>query len=375
MGRNGASSYFFPRRKRILFLLKHRDYLYTDEDGSSYSYGCLTSGLLNSARLVADMLATLGHDVKLVQVKDNNQIDREVTIFWPDICVIEAYWVVPEKFAVLHRRHPRVIWVVRNHSSMPFLSLEGVVMDWSLRYVEYPNVILACNDSRTDAEFAFLIQMAHPEWTHAEIRKRCVLLPNYYPTSLVGRDSVEPTKRSHRVLNISCFGAIRPLKNQLIQAVAALEFAETINRPIRFHINATRIEQAAHPVLKNLRALFLEAGNVRGHRLIEHPWMKRPDFLRLCARMDLGLNVSFSETFSIGAADLTTHGVPVVTSSEIPWVNPSYYADPNNSHDIACKMRIALHNAGHAVRRNLRGLRRFSDKSQERWSDFIGNSA
>jgi hypothetical protein len=355
-----------PVRKRVLFLLKHRDFLYTDESNGCYSYGHLCSGLLNSARLVADMLRDqLGYYVELVQVRDNNQIDREVTRFRPDICVIEAYWVVPEKFKVLHRRHPRVKWVVRNHSSMPFLALEGVVMEWSLAYVGLPNVYLACNDARTDEEFAFLVGIGRG-WTEHQVREKVVLLPNYYPAHLHNH-----VRGHRRYLHVSCFGAIRPLKNHLIQAVAAIKFAEKIRKPLKFHINATRIEQMAQPVLKNLRALFAGVSN-RGHLLIEHSWLKRPEFLNLCAKMDLGLNVSFSETFSINSADLTTHGVPVVTSEEVSWVNPAYFADEGNSDDIARKMNRAFTSTT-AVRSNLRGLASYSERSRIRWERFTKN--
>ena len=62
----------------------------------------LSTGLFNSAQHIVLALETVpGITIKLVSVVDNNSIDREVTLFRPDIVIIEALWVVPEKFEIL----------------------------------------------------------------------------------------------------------------------------------------------------------------------------------------------------------------------------------------------------------------------------------
>ncbi len=67
--------------KKILFILKYR-----------YNYGYdkinLSSGLRNSVEMLVNMLNTHGIEAKCSVVIDNNAIDREVTIFKPDIVVI-----------------------------------------------------------------------------------------------------------------------------------------------------------------------------------------------------------------------------------------------------------------------------------------------
>ena len=76
--------------------------------------------------------------------------------------------------------------------------------------------------------------------------------------------------KSSNIINVSCFGALRPLKNQLSQALAAIQFADSQDYRLRFHINATRVEQQGQNILKNLRGVF---GSLKSHQLIEHPWM------------------------------------------------------------------------------------------------------
>ena len=344
-----------PKRKRILFLLRHRDLRFTDE---CYSYGTLTSGLLNSARLVADMLRDeLRYEVKIVEVQDSNCVDREVTKFQPDFCIIEALWVPPAKFKQLHRLHPRVRFVVRLHSAMPFGAMEGQFIEWPLDSIKVPNVLLGCNDERTRKEFRALAHLAGID------PHKVVYLPNYYPAKLHPR-----TPKTDSTLDVGCFGAVRPLKNQLIQAVAAVAFAARNQRALRFHVNSTRLEQNAGPILKNLRSLF---SRVPKSALVEHRWLKRQQFLYLCGTMDIGLHVSMSETFSIGTADLVTRGVPVVTSGEVPWVDNRYYAEPSDSQSILHRINGVLRAPALNVKRNLKGLARYSDHSRVTWGLFI----
>lgn len=318
---------------RIQFILKARDNPYSSD--YSYSGGYLSSGLMNSANFVADMLHdTLGHDTDIIHAVDNNDIDALVTAFRPDIVVIEAYWVVPEKFGTLAALHPNITWVVRNHSATPFAATEGILANWSLRYMDYPNVVLACNDTRTDREFSNLIRAYKPTWTDSQIASRVVCLPNYYPLSHMQREPVQDAN----FVNIACFGAVRPLKNHLIQAVAAIEYAESVGKTLQFHINGTRAEGNGEPILANLRSLF----GLLPHLLVEHPWLPHEQFVSLVRQMDIGLQVSYSETFNIVTADMVMAGVPVVTSSEVRWVHPVFHADPNDSATIVDAIRRAL---------------------------------
>lgn len=360
---NGART---PGRKpRVQFILKCRDNRWGCDP--CYSAGELSSGLWNSARFVCQMLSRhLGCESTIEHVVDNNEIDRVVTAFRPDIVVIEAYWVVPEKFAVLTRLHPKVAWIVRNHSATPFASMEGIIMDWSLRYMDHPNVVVACNDARADREFRNLIALYKPTWT-VELIARCVYLPNYYPAHSTER----PPLACSGTINVGCFGAVRPLKNHLIQAVAAIEYAELIGKRLRFHINATRVEGRGDAILDNLRKLFA----LLPHELVEHAWISHDDFIELVRSMDLGAQVSYSETFNIVSADMVVNDVPIVTSSEVRWVDPTFHADPNDSRDIVATMHRAMTCDVACLAANVRGLECYNDESMSRWDRLISGLA
>jgi hypothetical protein len=334
--------------KKVLFILKKRQSSHT-------GYASVSSGLLNSARFVSDMLNKNGIESNLVEVQDNNCIDREVSKYRPTHVVIEALWVVPSKFEVLTKLHPNVQWIIRLHSDISFLANEGIAIEWIYEYLKYDNVKISANDWETNFNFELLTN------------KEFVYLPNYYPVGFFNINHPKPFFR--KVLNVGCFGAVRPLKNQLIQAVAAIDFADTYKKKLRFHINTQRIEGRGEPVLKNLRELF--ENNTR-HELVEHGWLSHNEFIDLVQRMDIGLQVSFSETFNIVSADFVNNNIPVVTSNEVDWVNPVFYANPSKVESIVSRMKRALFSSVFKLNfLNKISLWYYSFKSERIWTKYF----
>ena len=327
---------------KILFIIK-RNSCY------GYSYHG-AGGLLNSARFIVDMLNDSGIDAKLVAVTDNNDIDREVSEYRPDVVIVEAFWVVPEKFDVLKGLHPSVEWIVRGHSDVPFLATEGVAIDWVFGYLQR-GVSVAFNDPRTVQNFFLLTG-----------DKNVLYLPNYYP--LYGSvQSHNPTD----YFNVGCFGAIRPLKNQLLQAVAAIRYADKADKRLRFFVNATRCEQGGESVLKNLRSLFANSD----HELVEARWYDHDDFLRLIGTMDVEMAVSFSETFCITAADAIAAGVPLICSDEVPWATRLSTVCPTDANAMVRKLEHLHPSWNHTL--NYRNLYNYSKKSKQIWlQEFSG---
>jgi hypothetical protein len=353
------------KSKRVLFICKRREDYSQHE---SYSHSGVSTGLLNSARFVKDMLLKNGICSELAIVQDNNSIDKVVTEFRPTHVIIEALWVVPEKFEVLTKLHPNVKWIIRFHSEVPFVATEGIAMNWLFRFVEHPNVSVSGNSDVIQEELEFLIGH-HFGWPSHKVKEKVIFLPNYYDIS-----SPLPIKKydsSKDYVSVGCFGAVRPLKNQLLQAVAALKFVRRIGKKLHFHINGNRIEGNGDPILKNLRELFVRLG-VNGHKLIEHPWMPHEQFMKLISsKIDIGLQVNFSETFNIIAADMVTAGVPIVTGNEVKWAAPMFNASPNDSDDISCKMRIvwAMKPVNVTVERFY--LKSFVNQSERIWLKYL----
>jgi hypothetical protein len=331
---------------RLLFILKKRS-----------SYG-VSYGLVNSCAFICNALKKTGMECKVVEVVDNNCIDREVHLYKPTHVSVDALWVVPEKFNVLLKKYPNVKWDVRIHSKIPFLANEGIAFEWLYGYEKvsskFNNFVVAANSKNTALQLH-------------NLGINTVYLPNiydlglpYYPTE---------TEKNEDVVNIGCFGSIRPLKNHLNQATAAILFADKIGKKLKFHINSDRIEQKGEPILKNIENLFL---NNPTHELVKHPWMNHNKFLKLVNTMDVGMQVSFSESFCIVAADFAFNNKPILGSFDIEWLCSLFKTDPNNCQDIVNKLtyaynykRLGLHWL------NKYGLWKHNRDGTERWLDYI----
>ncbi len=293
--------------KKPLFILKKRN-IYSDGN-----YATVNSGLYNSAMFVNDMLIKNGVDSTLVQVVDNNEIDKYCAIHKPDVVIIEAIWVTPSKFEILQKLHPNITWVIRLHSELPFLANEGVAIEWLKEYVKYDNVMTGSNSK-------YLIEALSPL-----LKTNLIYMSNYY--NVTNKEIVKKTL-DNRIINIGIFGAIRPMKNTLTQAIAAINYADSEDKKLILHVNSARIEQKGENALKNLRALFVDSK----HELVEHGWLAHKDFVKLVGTMDLCLQISLSETYNIVAADAINQEVPVVTSNEIPFVN--YFSNVSSNKDV-----------------------------------------
>jgi hypothetical protein len=333
--------------KRLLFVLKARS-----------TYG-VSYGLVNSCKFICNALEKRGVRCKVVEVKDNNCIDKEVFRFQPTHVFIDALWVVPDKFRVLLQKYPNVRWGVRIHSKIPFLANEGIAIQWLYGYQsvqeDFNNFTVGSNAHITADQL-----------TDIGIDSR--YFPNIYDPIPEHHEDFDLDKNNPTVIDVGCFGAIRPLKNHLQQATAAIIFADKIGRKMRFHINSNRVEQHGEPILKNLEHLFRNSR----HELIKHDWMSHGKFLKLVNKMELGLQVSFSESYNIVAADFVEKNIPLIGSPDIEWLSGPYQADPNDYKDIADKLknawnyrRIGLHWI------NRFNLRKNNKEAVELWLNYL----
>jgi hypothetical protein len=133
-------------------------------------------------------------------------------------------------------------------------------------------------------------------------------------------------------------------------------------------MNHSRVENNGENTYKNLVALF--AGTK--HKLVTHEWILHEDFLKLIRRMDVGLQVSFSETFNIVAADFVHVKVPIVGSPEIEWMNPLYQAEATDLDSIVSRLWLAL--LGKKVNLHLLnnwGLEEYNKESRKVWKQML----
>jgi hypothetical protein len=108
-----------------------------------------------------------------------------------------------------------------------------------------------------------------------------------------------------------------------------------------------------------------------GHQLVGHEWAPRDEFLEICASMDIGLQVSFSETFNIVGADLISQGVPLVGSKEIPWASPIFNAEAQYSERIFYALHRTYKFPKLNVWHNQKRLNSYSTETRKIWVQYF----
>jgi len=343
---------------RILFVLKRRE----DFDPDKHVELSQQCGLYNSIKYVHDMLLSNGFESQLSICIDNNCINGYIYKLKPDIVIVEALWVVPSKIRLLQSMYPNIKWIIRLHSAIPFLSVESSQsMKWLADYCRIDNTFIGVNDPRLLNELSiYLSNIIENKDTSSS---RIIYLPNYYP---VNDNKKSKGLISDDTINIACFGAIRPFKNNMTQSLASIEFCKRKNKKLRFHINSGRNELNGGNVYENLIQLFSNLDNNQ-YSLICHPWASRDDFLKICSEIDIGMQVSFTETFNIVGCDIITNGVPVIGSSEIPWLNKRYTASSQDIEEIIDKLLLTYDNLERNVNDNQKSLTEYVDNTINVW--------
>jgi hypothetical protein len=154
------------------------------------------------------------------------------------------------------------------------------------------------------------------------------------------------------------------------QAMAAILAAKKLGLKLRFWVNGTRIEGKAEPILNSLRQLFKRYPEFE---LVELDWMEHDKFTAVVHTMDLVMQVSNSETFNIVAADAVAHHVPVLVSSEVPWLDEEYHADPTDVQDIKEQLLKVWHGTGNGFLQQdqLLQLDKYGRDSKCLWKHFL----
>ena len=282
---------------KILFILKDR--FYNKSHSKSY-------GLINSSKQVAAYLESIGNECKIVQVVDGNDIDREVYEYKPNMVIIEALWVTGHKMKELVeiQRYRHIKWVVRVHSDIGFLSAET----FGLKYI---------NDYINLKKENLFVSSNNLEFNH--YLSETLQYPFVYLPNIIEIKFRKPHEEYKNYIDVGCFGSLRILKNQCYQAMCAMSAADKLGKILKFHVTVDvdiDHKDILNPVLKNLEELFENSP----HELVKHYWLENNEFHGLIRKMDIGLQISYTESFNIVSADFVNEGVPIVVSEAIKWM-------------------------------------------------------
>jgi hypothetical protein len=303
----------------------------------------------------------MGFESKVITVIDDNFIDKELYYYKPDIVIIEALWVRPIKLKELIElpRYSKIKWIIRIHSDIGYLSAETFALKYinEYRQLHKDNLYIAPNNK-----------------PFCKYLSNAMFYDFIYLPNIVGRDvclDKHYRKKYWIEMHIGCFGALRLLKNQLFQALCAIAAADKLNKLLCFHITIDpKIkEDIPNPILKNLEELFENTG----HKLVKHIWQENDDFQNLVRDMDLGLQLSYSESFNIVSADFIHNNTPIVVSDAITWM-PDEFKTSTWNYDIVVNKILEIYKKRRnwfLLRKARRSLNKHNYIAKKIWCKFL----
>ena len=124
-----------------------------------------------------------------------------------------------------------------------------------------------------------------------------------------------------------------------------------------------------NPVLSNLEQIFKNSG----HELVVHSWMPHDGFENLISEMDLGLQLSYSESFNIVTADFINMGISIIVSPAISWM-PKMYMSSTTNYDKVVRDIILFYKLRNSKLLRMparRALRKYNRNSKHHWKHFM----
>jgi hypothetical protein len=271
--------------------------------------------------------------------------------------IISAPWIPARDLQDLANEFTETFFAVNCHSNVGFLQADpgGVKLVRETLELEMGthNIRLAGNSRR------------FCRWIEATFGGRCHYLPNLY--FLHGESERQRSFCGGETLRIGVFGAVRPLKNLMSAAGAALEISRKLRVPLELWFSGGRAEGGGEIVLAAVREMLAGLPNVD---LIMNDWQSWPSFRKTVAHMHLLLQPSYTESFNMVTADGVAEGVASVVSEAIDWAPADWKADVDDALDIARAGRRLLCDST-AVDDGMRALKGFVEDGLRSYLEYF----
>ncbi|MGO9086552.1 MAG: hypothetical protein ACLQBK_15090 [Candidatus Sulfotelmatobacter sp.] len=270
--------------------------------------------------------------------------------------VISAPWIPTNDLALMAYKYPEVKFTVLSHSNVGFLQAdpraiallrEGADLERAL-----PNFQIAANSRSLR------------NWWQAAYQTPMLLLPNMYPFEAVRH------KRAWcgGTLRIGCFCAVRPYKNVLTAAAAALEVGVRLRASdLEFWISGGRNEGDGGTMVEAIHQMYV---NVPRAKVVLNPWESWPQFLGTIGSMDLLIQPSYTETFNMVTADGIARGVPSVVGEAIAWAPRNWMAATDSASDLADRAVALLYDPS-ALDQGVEALTASNEAALREWKGFL----
>jgi glycosyltransferase involved in cell wall biosynthesis len=268
--------------------------------------------------------------------------------------IISAPWLSKLDMTSLIEHYKDIQFVIESHSNVGFLQADpwGVKRlreAWELSKT-HKNIRVAGNSKR------------FVEWARLVYDKNTVLLPNLYPLY-----PMEYHKRKQGdPLRIGVLGAIRPLKNFMSAAAAAIAIGKILDESVELRMSVGG-EGDGGSVTNAIKAMVADVPNFT---LVDQGWQPWEKFIEEIRKMDLLVSPSFTESFLMIVADGILVGVPSVVSSAVVWAPKSWKADSDDALDIA-RVGVALLKNSKSIKQGKKALTEHNRWAFGKWKEFL----
>lgn len=265
--------------------------------------------------------------------------------------VLSAPWIPAVDLTALIQEYSDTEFFVNCHSNIGFLQADTKGIKHLRDYIDLEQGNLNFRVAGNSAKFNLWLREAY----------QCVssYLPNMYYLDHSHR--VREHYYDGGVLRIGAFGAIRPQKNVMTAAGAAIVLANEIKADVELWISVGR---SVHNGLVD--AVHHMIDGVPGITLREMTWSSWPQFRDVVRKMHLLIQVSYTESFNMVTADGIAEGIPSVTSAAIDWVPKNWHAHFDDATEIADVGRRLLYDRK-APHQGLVSLEQHNRQALEAW--------
>src|SRR5271165_5567620 len=234
--------------------------------------GFATAKVLNEAG-IETVVFPVRHNVDLVHAIDAYREKHGVPLTH---VIISAPWLSEYDLKQLLYHFPYIEFTILSHSNVGFLQADFEGVRNIRHYIElskaFTNLTVGGNSER------------YVDWLQDAFHEDAVLLPNLYP---LDRDVMNPVPHFGRckvtgddAIKIGAFGAVRPQKNFMTAAAAAVLIHRKLRLPVEFHMSTGGEEDGCMTSLAIEQML-----DNSGVTLVRHPWRYWDDFIQVVGDM------------------------------------------------------------------------------------------
>ena len=316
-------------------------------------------GLGNAGVNIAKVLKKHGIQTTVFAANNLQEVTARLKAVQPTHVVISAPWLKSNEIISLLNEFPLTEFVVNFHSNVGFLQADTQGVKLMREYIDIEQSRQNFRISGNSQRFA--------QWLRSAYCCPCLLLPNMYYLDYSTHSNHHKTYKEGGILKIGAFGSIRPLKNFMSAAAAALQIKNNLKVDTEFYINSGRAEGGGDTVRRSIEEMV---HGIPGFEIREVPWVNWPAFRDVIRNVNLLLQPSYTESFNMVTADGIAEGVPSVVSEAIDWVPSNWVASADDVHDIATVGERLLFDRS-ATQKGLICLETHNKRAFANWLGFL----